>query len=54
MNKFRKLGFIEYHGGVKAHKSLPTVVLRESAPTFALIGSTSRELFESRISAAYL
>jgi CRP/FNR family transcriptional regulator, cyclic AMP receptor protein len=29
MNKFRKLGFIEYNGGVKINKSLPTVVLHE-------------------------
>jgi CRP/FNR family transcriptional regulator, cyclic AMP receptor protein len=29
MNKFRKLGFIEYNGGVKINKSLLTVVLHE-------------------------
>ena len=29
MNKFRKLGFIEYHGGLKIHNSLLTVVLRD-------------------------
>jgi hypothetical protein len=29
MNKFRKLGFIEYNGSLKIHNSLLTVVLRE-------------------------
>ena len=29
MNKFRKLGFIEYHGGLKIHNTLLTVVLRD-------------------------
>jgi CRP/FNR family transcriptional regulator, cyclic AMP receptor protein len=29
MNKFRKLGFIEYNGGIKVNKSLLTVVLHE-------------------------
>jgi CRP-like cAMP-binding protein len=29
MNKFRKLGFIEYHGGLKINNSLLTVVLRD-------------------------
>jgi CRP/FNR family cyclic AMP-dependent transcriptional regulator len=29
MNKLRKLGFIEYNGGIKIHKSLLTVVLHE-------------------------
>ena len=29
MNKFRKLGFIEYNGGLKINNSLLTVVLRE-------------------------
>ena len=28
MNKFRKLGFIDYNGGLKIHNSLLTVVLR--------------------------
>ena len=31
MNKFRKLGFIEYNGGVKIHHSLLSVVLHDSA-----------------------
>ena len=29
MNKFRKLGFIEYNGGLKVHSSLLSVVLHE-------------------------
>ena len=29
MNKFRKLGFIEYNGGLKLHNSLLSVVLRD-------------------------
>ena len=29
MNKFRKLGFIDYNGGLKIHNSLLTVVLRD-------------------------
>ena len=31
MNKFRKLGFIEYNGGVKINNSLLSVVLHDSA-----------------------
>ena len=29
MNKFRKLGFIEYNGEIKVNKSLLSVVLHE-------------------------
>ena len=29
MNKFRKLGFIDYNGHLKVHSSLITVLLRE-------------------------
>jgi len=29
MNKFRKLGFIEYNGTVKVHSSLLTVILSD-------------------------
>jgi CRP-like cAMP-binding protein len=29
MNKFRKLGFIEYNGGLKVHNSLLSIVLRD-------------------------
>src|ERR1700687_1268251 len=33
MNKFRKLGFIEYNGEIKVNKSLLSVVLHESSGT---------------------
>jgi CRP/FNR family cyclic AMP-dependent transcriptional regulator len=36
MNKFRKLGFIHYNGGLQVHNSLLSVVLHEQAPTFSL------------------
>ena len=29
MNRFRKLGFIEYNGGIKVHKSLLNVILHD-------------------------
>jgi CRP-like cAMP-binding protein len=29
MNRFRKLGFIDYNGGIKVHKSLLNVVLHD-------------------------
>jgi hypothetical protein len=29
MNKFRKLGFIEYNGELKVHSSLLSVILRD-------------------------
>ena len=29
MNRFRKLGFIEYNGAIKVHKSLLNVVLHD-------------------------
>jgi CRP-like cAMP-binding protein len=29
MNKFRKLGFIEYNGGIRVNSSLLTVVLHD-------------------------
>jgi CRP-like cAMP-binding protein len=29
MNKFRRLGFIEYNGGLKIHNSLLSVVMRD-------------------------
>jgi hypothetical protein len=29
MNKFRKLGFIDYNGGLKVHSSLVNVVVHE-------------------------
>lgn len=32
MNKFRKLGFLQYNGGMHGHSSLLNVVLHDSAP----------------------
>jgi DNA-binding IclR family transcriptional regulator len=32
MNRFRKLGFIEYNGRIKVHKSLLNVVLLDQLP----------------------
>jgi CRP/FNR family transcriptional regulator, cyclic AMP receptor protein len=32
MNRFRKLGFIEYNGRIKVHKSLLNVVLHDHLP----------------------
>jgi CRP/FNR family transcriptional regulator, cyclic AMP receptor protein len=29
MNRFRKLGFIEYNGSLKVHSSLVSVLLRD-------------------------
>ncbi|MGD0941841.1 MAG: helix-turn-helix domain-containing protein, partial [Terracidiphilus sp.] len=29
MNRFRKLGFIQYNGGIKVHKSLLNVILHD-------------------------
>ena len=33
MNKFRKLGFIEYNGGIEVHSSLLNVVLHDNSET---------------------
>ena len=35
MNKFKKLGFIEYNGGLHINTSLLSVALHEKSPTFA-------------------
>jgi hypothetical protein len=32
MNRFRKLGYIEYNGGIRVHKSLLKVVLNDELP----------------------
>jgi CRP-like cAMP-binding protein len=32
MNRFRKLGYIEYHGRIRVHKSLLNMVLQDSLP----------------------
>ena len=32
MNKFRKLGFIDYNGHIRVHSALLSVVLRDQGP----------------------
>ena len=32
MNRFRELGFIEYNGGIRVHKSLLNVILHDQSP----------------------
>jgi hypothetical protein len=32
MNRFRKLGFIEYNGRIRVHKSLLNVILHDQFP----------------------
>jgi len=32
MNRFRKLGFIDYNGGIHVHKSLLNVILHDKLP----------------------
>jgi CRP/FNR family transcriptional regulator, cyclic AMP receptor protein len=32
MNRFRKLGFVEYNGGIKVHKSLLNIILHDRLP----------------------
>jgi hypothetical protein len=32
MNRFRKLGFIEYNGRIRVHKSLLNVILHDQMP----------------------
>jgi hypothetical protein len=32
MNRFRKLGFIEYNGRIRVHKSLLNVILHDHLP----------------------
>ena len=29
MNRFRKLGFVDYNGGIRVHKSLLNVILHD-------------------------
>ena len=49
MNRFRKLGFIEYNGRITVHKSLLNVVLNDQGPgsnavSAPLIGNSSIDL----------
>jgi hypothetical protein len=32
MNRFRKLGFIDYNGGIRVHNSLLNVILHDQLP----------------------
>ena len=38
MNRFRKLGFIEYNGRIRVHKSLLNVVLHDKLPEHNAVG----------------
>jgi CRP-like cAMP-binding protein len=40
MNRFRKLGFIEYNGGIHVHKSLLNVVLLDQSPEAGAAGDS--------------
>jgi CRP/FNR family cyclic AMP-dependent transcriptional regulator len=44
MNKFRKLGFIDYNGVLKINNSLLSVVLRDGPPTKSPGGARSPSL----------
>lgn len=44
MNKFRRLGFIDYNGGLKINNSLLSVVLRDGPPTKSSGGARSPSL----------
>jgi len=46
MNRFRKLGFIEYNGGIHVHKSLLNVVLLDHVADNAGVESTARKRSE--------
>jgi CRP/FNR family cyclic AMP-dependent transcriptional regulator len=45
MNRFRRLGFIDYNGRIHVHKSLLNVVLHDGPPGH---GSVSASLFDAR------
>ena len=42
MNRFRKLGFIQYNGGIHVHKSLLNVVLLDQLPEAEAAGAAAR------------
>ena len=42
MNRFRKLGFIEYNGRIRVHKSLLNVVLHDLNPCREVSGCALR------------
>jgi hypothetical protein len=41
MNRFRKLGFIEYNGGLEVHSSLLNVVLHDCQRSFHSVTSVA-------------
>ena len=51
MNKFRKLGFIDYNGSIKVHKTLLTVVLHDSTPSI-LHPSTQPKMAPPKLTAS--
>jgi CRP/FNR family transcriptional regulator, cyclic AMP receptor protein len=53
MNRFRKLGFIEYNGRIRVHKSLLNVVLHDQLPeenavSASLLGTLHKERMPAR------
>jgi CRP-like cAMP-binding protein len=44
MNRFRKLGFIEYNGRIRVHKSLLNVILHDHLPEDAAAGPIISEI----------
>jgi hypothetical protein len=48
MNRFRKLGFIDYNGGIEVHRSLPHVVLHGQPQTKAQLVIFSKARCRSR------
>jgi hypothetical protein len=45
MNRFRKLGFIEYKGRIRVHKSLLNVILHDQLPERRATKRSVREDF---------
>jgi len=48
MNRFRKLGFIEYNGGIYVHKSLLNVILLDQLPKVAAPGASPARLSKAQ------
>ena len=48
MNRFRKLGFIEYNGRIRVHKSLLSVVLHDRLPGNNAEGASVNEHFKTK------
>jgi CRP/FNR family transcriptional regulator, cyclic AMP receptor protein len=59
MNRFRQLGFIEYNGRIRVHKSLLNIVLHDQLPeknavSASLLGALDNETRPTRRRAANL